>query len=269
MKQKPTITTVLLISRAKYLDRVLESLVAQTLQPNNLLAVFDGPEHEFIEARNKVMQLKFEQKLCIKFDSDAAAATIPERRIRIADIHNFIRTIIPRPPHQIVEGYKPDWIFSIEDDGILQPDALERLYKIATKNKDTGMVTGVELGRWGVPYVGAWSVDNQDDPQIVKSLENKSTEQVVEELDAAGLYCALIRADFYSLHQFIGDNGLGPDINLGLFLRQQGFSNYIDWGVHVTHLTMSDGEEIEIKPTDVSKPVKMTKISGSTWYVSR
>ena len=270
MKNKtPKITAILPVSRAKYLNRVLDSLKNQTYKPQNLLVVFDGSDEEFIEVRNIVHETEFEQKLCVKSVNEGPAPTIHERRVNISNIHNQIRGILPPAPELVPEDYEPDWVFSIEDDGILPPHALANLIKIAEEHPDAGMITGVELGRWGAPYVGAWSADDVHNPKIITSLENKTREPVVEELDACGLYCGLIRADYYVQHEFFSHNGLGPDVNLGLFLRQQGFKNYIDWSVHVTHLTSFSGLEIEIPATDNSSIVKLTHQFGSIWQASR
>lgn len=250
------ITTILPVSRTQYLDRVLESLVKQTHKPNNLLVIFDGDDKDYAEVRNKIVSLKFEMVLCIRSRSNTLAFNIPDRRLHIVALHQHFKEIID----------DTDWIFSIEDDGILPPDALERLVKVVENNDDVGMATGVELGRWGLPYVGAWRVDNVNDLKEITSIENHASETpFVEEIDASGLYCALIRAGKYKVHEFTARNGLGPDVNLGLFLRKEGYHNYIDWGIHVTHLNFMNGKEIEISPLDESKIVKMKLLHGNIW----
>lgn len=249
------ITAILPVSRAKYLNRVLASLLNQTHKPHNLLVVFDGPENEFVEVRNAVSELPFEDSLCVLSNNRERADTIPDRRINIANNHNQFGELLSRT----------DWVFSIEDDGILPPDALERLIKTVEEKDDLGMVTGVELGRWGVPYVGAWVVDDPEDTKLITSLENKTNQPIVEEIDACGLYCALIRADLYKQHHFFAHNGLGPDVNLGIYLRKQGLKNYIDWCVPVTHLTQTDGVEIEINPTSKTCIVTQRHLFNNIW----
>ncbi len=253
------ITAVLPVSRAEYLDRVLESLMNQTRRPDRLLVVFDGEDKDFIEVRNKVVGLDLKHVLCIKSNNARPAFSIPDRRVHIVNIHNQIKTLID----------DVDWIFSLEDDGILPPDALSKLLQTINE-EDVGMVTGVELGRWGVPYVGAWTVGDIYSPKLVPSLRSWGKEPaIIEEIDACGLYCALIRADKYKEHEFFTRNGLGPDVNLGLFLRQRGYKNYIDWSIHVTHLTKRHGLEIEIPATDTSRVIELKLLSGSTWKASR
>lgn len=254
------ISTILPVSRIQYLDTVLNSLKEQTLKPNSLLVIFDGPEGQFAEVCNKTKEIGLANVVCLQSTNIRPAFSIPERRTHIVNIHNQIRDVLD----------DCDWVFSIEDDGILPSDALERLVNVAKTNTDAGMITGVELGRWGVPYVGAWTVDDVHSPRIITSLENKTLQSppTVEEIDACGLYCALIRTDLYKQHEFYTANGLGPDVNLALFLRQQGLKNYIDWGVPVTHMTNSMGEEITIPATSRSRVVAMRLLSGSTWQAS-
>lgn len=253
------ITTILPVSRTSYLDKVLESLVNQTYKPDNIIVVFDGNDNEFLAVRNKIIELKNIDKVVMVSNSLAVAHTIPDRRRHIVNIHNQIREIMT----------DCDWVFSIEDDGILPSDALEKLVTnmntLQLKKGDVGMITGVELGRWGVPYVGAWKVDDIFETKKVESLENKAPEGGVEEVDGCGLYCALIRADYYKRHEFFTSNGLGPDVNLGIFLRQQGLRNYIDWSIHVTHLTFREGRDIEIHATEKARVVKFHLLSGNTW----
>lgn len=254
------ITTILPISRTQYLDRVIESLLNQTHKPQNLIAIFDGHENQFVEARNKIVGLNFEYVHFVQSTNIAPAQSIPDRRRHIANVHNQFRELMA----------DTDWIFSIEDDGILPTDALSRLINVVNNYEKVGIVTGVELGRWGVPYVGAWKVDDIHDVKLVTSIENRTLQiPPVEEIDACGLYCALIRADAYKQHIFLAKNGLGPDVNLGLDLRRGGFNNYIDWGIPVTHLTDRAGREMEILATDPSPIVKLRLLSGNTWQSSR
>lgn len=253
------ITAILPVSRTQYLDRVLESLLNQTQKPNNLLVIFDGPDKQFIEVRNKISELKFESVLCVKSRYNKCAFSIPERRVHIAGIHNHFRELIGRA----------DWVFSIEDDGVLPANALSNLLK-ATKTDNVGMVTGVEVGRWGVRYIGAWRVDDVNNAREITSLENRISEApLIEEIDACGLYCALIKADMYKMHEFTANNGLGADVNLGLFLRSNGYNNYLDWGVSVLHLSNRDGQELELDPADGSSVVKLRLLYSNIWQSYR
>ena len=253
------ITTILPVSRIQYLDRVLDSLLKQTTKIKNLIVIFDGPEGEFVQVRNKIAELDIEEKLCVQTPHGRPASTIPERRWHIVAIHNQIRELLG----------DCDWVFSVEDDGILPEDALERLIADITSpqidNSKVGMITGVELGRWGVPYVGAWKVDEISQPKKMTSMENMTADPFLEEIDACGLYCALIRADLYKEHKFDTSNGLGPDVKLGLFMRQKGYNNYIDWHIPLTHLGTWKGLDVEIPATSKSASVSLTFGASANW----
>lgn len=254
------ITTILPVSRIQYLDRIINSLLQQTYKANNLLVIYDGSEDDYAEARNKIVGLDFDSVRFVDSINLGLAFSIPDRRRHISNIHNQIRTLIE----------DTDYIFSIEDDGVLPPDALERLVKVMKNNDNVGLVTGVEIGRWGIPYVGAWTVDSTTNVTTITSITNKASEEptTVDPIDACGLYCALIRADLYKEHEFFTDNGLGPDVNLGLFIRNQGFNNYIDWGIPISHLTYHDGQEIEVTPFGETRIVSINVLSASAWQAS-
>lgn len=255
------ITTILLVSRLIYLDRVLACLLKQTYKSQSLIVIFDGSDEDFFEALKKMPLQQYDRVICVKSTNMEPAYAISERREHIVNMHNQIRGLI---------SDDVDYIFSVEDDGLVPDNALEHLLRVAQYN-NTGMVTGVELGRWGVQYVGAWNVDDIFEPKVVTSLKNKTQTNPLEldEIDACGLYCALVKADKYKQHEFNTTNGLGPDINLGLTMRQQGLKNYIDWGVPVTHLTNRNGVEMEIPATDNAQLVILTLLGNNVWHQAK
>lgn len=255
------IVTILPVSRYEYLDRVLESLLNQSYKPQtSLLVVVDGDNELFLKVHNKLASIPLNYVLCVKAENYAPATTIPQRREHISKIHNQIKDLLPPDA---------DWVFSIEDDGILPVNALSWLVNDIQTQPNVGLVTGVELGRWGVPYVGAWTVDDVMDTKKITSMEGKVGWGATEEIDACGLYCALIRADLYKQHDFGSGNGLGPDINMSLEFRQLGFQNYIDWFVPVTHLTYKNGEYIEIPADSKSMVINLVPLGGSrSWHAS-
>lgn len=259
-------TIVLLVSRSDFLDRVISKIELLDCNKNdtNILAIVDGDNALYIKTRNLIQDTKFNQRLTVKSDCPGTGSrfNVKERRKRIAFLHNQARELI-----QHDEGY----IFTVEDDTLIGTSALRELMKIALNNRAFGMAEGVELGRWGVPYVGAWIADDIYDTKQLTSVENKYTspsDELVENIDAGGLYCSLIRADLYKQHEFTSDNGLGPDVNLGLELRRLGFQNFIAWHVPCTHLNIKMGKEEKIKPSDESKIVKITLDKRNKWHVS-
>lgn len=253
------ILTILPVSRLKYLDRVLESLINQSYEERTaLLVVVDGSNDLYVKVHNKLASLPLLDVLCVQSENYGdVATTIPQRRQRIANIHNQIRSLI---------GEDIDWVFSIEDDGILPVNALSWLVNDVQARPHAGLITGVELGRWGIPYVGAWTVNDLFDPREIVSIDSKVGSTDVDEVDACGLYCALIRADLYKTHEFSAKNGLGPDINMALEFRQLGWKNYIDWFVPVTHITEKNNNDIEIPADSKSFQVRLSKLDEYTWH---
>ena len=216
-----------------------------------------------MKTRNLAASTKFNQRLTVKLNIDGAPKLldIQERRRRITAVHNKARELVSH-----TSGY----VFSVEDDTIIPPDALKRLTAVMVNNRACAFVEGVELGRWGVGYVGAWQCDDIYNVAEIRSVPNLypvSSNQPPSRIDAGGLYCALIRADIYKLHEFYSNNGLGPDINFGIETRQLGFDNYIEWRVPCRHLYLKMGREESITPREESRVVTMRKENDKKWRV--
>lgn len=259
-------TIVLLVSRDEFLTKVITclELLECDKEQTNILCIVDGDNALYIKTRNLVQGMKFNQRLTVRSDFPGSKLNtdIPTRRRRIAFAHNQARDLI-----QHTDGY----VFSVEDDTLFGPTALEKLLRVANTNRAFAFAEGVELGRWGVPYVGAWLADDIYDTKELTSVENiypVSEDQVPTRIDAGGLYCALIRADLYKQHEFNSDNNLGPDINFGLELRQLGYDNFIVWTVPCKHLFKRGRKELEITPREKSRVVKITKQSNGKFQVN-
>ena len=249
----PATTIILPISRDQHLLKVFASLelLECDRERTSLLALVDGEADLFLMARNLVDQSKFAERLCVQgnIPGERREFSINTRRRRIAAIHNEIRELI-----------KPcEYVFLIEDDGVLPADALSRLLADYLAHPYAGFIEGVELGRWGIPYVGAWRADDVYDTKRIESVLPHTAEildgamrpvgevpdRVVEEIDAGGLYACLTRYRHYVDHEFRPFDGcaFGPDIEWGIALRQQGYRNHIDWSVAVEHCK-SEGDSV-------------------------
>jgi hypothetical protein len=259
----PTTTVILPVSREQHLLRVFASL--ELLECNrertSLLAFVDGEADLFLKARNLVEQSKFAQRLCIQgnIPGQRQEFSINTRRRRIAAIHNEVRMLI-----------KPcEYVFLIEDDGILGPDALSRLLADYLAHPYAGFIEGVELGRWGIPHVGAWRADDVYDMKRLESAMparpellndagraiGRVPDHMVEEIDAGGLYACLTRYRHYVDHEFrpYQNCTFGPDVDWGIALRQQGYKNYLDWSVAIEHCR-ADGTSTHPR---VTSPARM------------
>lgn len=241
-----SVTIILPVSRAEHLPLVFSALENLECDRNktSLLVIVDGNEELFVHTRNIVVESKFTNNLTLKYESSGPLELIDERRFRIADIHNFAK------------GYVGDseYIFGIEDDTVVPSDALQKLLFAHTTNPYAGFVSGLELGRWRFPYIGAWEVDDIYEPTEIVSIEMNETP--IREIDAAGFYCFLTRKEIYTKHKFetFENGGAGPDVNFGITLRREGFSNFIDTTIRCTHLTgntkiqmVSDNHYVRVK----------------------
>lgn len=238
-----TTTIILPISRDQFLPRVFASLEALDCdrEHTNLLAYVDGDTNLYVLARNAVEQSKFNQRLCVQGDvpGERKDYSINARRRRIAAIHNAVKELI-----------EPcDYVFLIEDGGVLPAQALAKLLTDHLTYPHAGFIEGVELGRHGLAYIGGWRADDVYEPT---KLESVMPGTGLEEIDAGGLYATLMRYDLYRKHEFKlweGD-AFGPDIQLGFELRRLGYQNYIDWGVSVEHMR-PDGSSVHPRGTDI------------------
>ena len=285
------VTIVLLVSRNDYLEKVLTGLELMRCDADktNILCIVDGDDSLFLSTRNHVNGMKFNQRLVVRAEVGELPSRldIQSRRKHIAALHNQAGKLI---------SPETEWVFSVEDDTTFGRDALEKLLPATRDYPAIGFIEGVELGRWGVPYVGGWRaddiynttklksvkrpteinnaeltgivVDKSGNPQVMYRNADKSPYKGIEKIDAGGLYCALIRADLYKNHEFHSENGLGPDVNFGLELRRTGHDNFIHWGVPCKHYNHVMGKEVIITPDDETKEVTITKKSETNWLVT-
>lgn len=259
------INIVLLVSRSEFLTKVMTclELLECNAKETNLLCIVDGNDELYVKVRNMVSGSKFNSRLTYKLDYPGTPLRfdISERRRRISAAHNQAKDIL-----QNSTGY----VFSVEDDTTFGPATLKRLLKFMQTRPACSFVEGVEIGRWGTPYIGAWVADDVYDPKKILSVENKFNDKETTEtpIDAGGLYCALIRADLYKQHTFHSENGLGPDINFGIENRQLGFESYILWSCPCTHLYTDIGQERYINPSVETKIVTLTKENEKKWRIT-
>jgi hypothetical protein len=204
------------VSREQFLLKVFASLelLECDRERTGLLVYVDGDAELYLTAHNLAEQSKFAERHCVQgnIPGERKEFSINTRRRRISAVHNATRKLI-----------NPcEYVFLIEDDGVLPPDALSRLLADYLAHPYAGFIEGVELGRWGIPHVGAWRADDVYD---MKRLESAMPGSGVEEIDAGGLYACLTRFRQYVEHEFQPYEGcaFGPDIEWGIALRRQGY----------------------------------------------
>lgn len=247
-----SVTIILPISRNTFLKEVFTAIELLQCDRNstNLIAIVDGRTALYDEARRLVMGLKFKNVLCVPFSKkDAQINSIGNRRKKIALIHNTLKEHIP----------KCEYIFGIEDDTIVPKNAINELVYLLNDRR-VGIVSGVEVGRHGIKYVGAWETDDVDLPSQLQTIVQK--QHVIQEVDATGLYCFMVRKELYMNHTFkvFEANSFGPDLDYGLELRRQGYKHFVNWNVRCGHYTKNS---VLLLPEDYSQ-IKYRKVK-TTW----
>ncbi|WP_088319576.1 hypothetical protein [Kineosporia sp. R_H_3] len=246
-------TIVLPVSRADYLDRVFYALEMLTCDAKRtgLLVLVDGDQELVTTAQTYVEQSKSAERRCVQRD-DRSPVThgIPERRQRIANILNELKTMVTS-----------EYVFGLEDDTIVPRMALQRLYETYALFPHAGFVSGVELGRWGIAHVGAWLADNVYE---TISLKTPPMGEGIQPVDAAGFYCFLTKTQHYRKHTFKPyEDALGPDVDFGLALRRNGYQNYLNWSVACEHRRKDDYLKLGLTPLQEIE----VKLEGGEWKV--
>jgi hypothetical protein len=157
---------------------------------------------------------------------DKPATGIDERRKRIADNHKKVQ--------DIVKKHKPDLVWQVEQDCVLEANALELLLKtyLSVQNHDQiGYISGVQVGRHGLYCLGAW-VDITK--TSFRSFDYKK--KGVYKVEGTGFYCLLANVKTW-LKGKADWNGepYGPDVVYGQSLIKQGYNIYINTDVKVGH----------------------------------
>lgn len=263
------ITIVLPVSRTEYLRPVFNCLNAlERPESTELLIITDG-DASLEQAVNRRLESISYKRIQVISYGDTPGEDIDSRRFRISDLHNKAKNFI---------NPKSKYVFSIEDDTTYPSDTLIRLYDVMARHEDCAFVEGVELGRRNTPYVGAWKADNIKKPNNILSVEppyvgdplKNEINLIAHEIDAGGLYCALIDAEQYRSHHFQPFDadinvGLSCDLNFGLWLRNKGFKCFIDWSVQCDHI--GDKGSVNLGNTK-PKQVRFDK-RGGEWGVWR
>lgn len=254
-----SVTIFMPVSRDNYLDVIFGrlELLDCVREKTDLFVVVDGDEELYVKTRNFVEKSKFEHRLCIQYGNDRKHKKTYDllgRRIRIAEIHNFAKTYINAC----------DYVFEVEDDTVVPTHALRKLKKMYVEYPNAGLVSGVQIARWGIPHVGAWKVDDVYEPKHIESVPLRQTG--IGDVDAAGFYCYLTKRENFVNHRFDTFEGkrntLGPDFNFGLTMRQEGFLNYIDWTVQTIHKSHNK----DLSPATLEEPrIASFRKGENTW----
>lgn len=159
----------------------------------------------------------------------ASEVNVGKRRERIMNVWNTAKTLIPDDV---------ELVFTIEDDTDVPFNALTALIQdydnLTANGAKVGLVSGIQVGRWGFKMIGAWRVDDVNNMKTAETIPF-SMKHILEKVDAAGFYCFVTPAHLFKSADYIF-NQFGADVNYGLQVRQKGFQNYVDWTIKTGHV---------------------------------
>lgn len=163
----------------------------------------------------------------------ATEVRIYARRDRIRDMLGEVQNEIRKIEKQF------DMLFMIEDDTMIEPNALQRLVadhrELVLAGVKVGFIEGAQVGRHGVRMIGAWRCDDLENPTEMSTIPFNS-KALFEKIDGGGLYCFLTSMNLFLDHVFYWhDECFSVDVTYGLELRKKGHTNIIDWSVVAGH----------------------------------
>lgn len=129
-------------------------------------------------------------------------------------------------------------VFGLEDDTYVQPGAFEILFEqFEDPDKKVGMAMGVQQGRWGLGVLGAWRLDDINDPKLMKTMPFEHETDAVE-IDGGGYFCYMTTVELYKAHKYHWhDECFGPDATFGIELRKKGYKCLMDFRIICDHYT--------------------------------
>ena len=133
-----------------------------------------------------------------------------DRRVRIAEVWNDIIQ------WDVLHLKESKTLFSIEDDTLPPQGAYQRLKSLLV---DADLVTGIEVGRWGIKHLGLWEYVESN----VTKLSSLPIMKGVVEIDACGLYCFIAHTGKLKGVDITGTHeAYGPDVELTLGITENG-----------------------------------------------
>lgn len=174
-----------------------------------------------------------------------------QRRTRIADNMNTARGMVGNS----------DYTFLLEDDTDIKQDYLTAL--IENMHSDAGIISGVQAGRHGLYHIGAWNTDDIDNPTLFETVPYSNSG--LRAVDATGFYCCLLSTKLFQSTTIPCEPlPVGPDVQFGLQLRKQGYSNFIVDDLKCGHIE----ETRVVMPSKECVQVRFKK-TGEKWNLTK
>lgn len=234
---QPLVTIFCAFTRRWAVERWLDNLAAVAHDPaqTNLAFIIDSDEPYIANQINKFASSRPYRslELVMNREHNPNEVRIAIRRARIAEVKNQSKELIRRHPSQFVIGLEDDTVFN-------DPETFHNLIRpleVPTPSGGPiGFVEGVQRGRWGANMIGAWRFDDITEPNWAETLLLGSV-LTYEDIGAGGFYGYATPAELYLNHDYHWqpDQPWGPDVNYGLWLKQQGYRCLIHWPTHFGH----------------------------------
>lgn len=247
-------TLVTMFTRVWVVDGYFAQLSTMILpESTHFIALIDSDDEiliEKVQKHVKKMAKKFTSvKILTSGRPQPPKDDVVSRRSRIAA--NWAR---------IIKLIRTPVVFSIEDDTLCEPDALLVLAR-NLKNK-VAFSQGVQVARWGTPYIPAWHISYTKGHPIVAqtSYYQKSG---IENIDAGGFYCFAAKTEVFKRGTLAVDDylPLGVDVRFVASLRALGYLAVHDWSVTCGHITKTK----IIWPDEQCVALKFFRLHGQ-WF---
>lgn len=279
-QERVPFTFVSMFSREYPVDRYFENIAKIEMPRDKMhwLIFLDTMDEDLIK---KVKAKAAEQennfastRIFVTAEKPIHSPEFEERVMRIARNMGVILTNIG----QLHGG--SDFIFMVEDDTFVKPDAFNKLWRHMQDNPKMAFVQGVEMGRWFDPRLGAGTMTDPEQDVIVKR-HPWPQEHGIEKLSVGGWYCWIGRMEALKNMKFRCKPPIwtGPDEFMVYDLTQKGWECIMDWEVPCEHMNTDGtvlipsmakgfeftytkrgpgyhGKRVELKPGDVQGEVR-------------
>lgn len=262
---KPKYTLFVPWTRVEYADKMLNNINSLFLPREDMEVIFyiDTDNKELFKRLNDwciLNQFVYNgMKMIVSGNAappdytgtPASQSNIIPRRARIVSMKEDSK--------QYIEA--SELVFGLEDDTFIPFNAFEKLLDDLNSADNIGFAMGVQQGRWNLPVIGAWRVDNIDDIKEMRTLPFEHESDVVD-IDGGGYFCYLTPASLYKAHKYHWyDECFGPDATYGLELRKKGLRCLMDFRLICEHYT----EQGILLPTPQNTVVATWRKSGERW----
>lgn len=241
----PPIIVFCAFTRLELMDRWFDDLASTDLDPETTSLAFtidcneeQGGPKIYAKIMAEMNRTKFRKFVIMRnYDHRVNEVNIPIRRQRIAFIKNQSKHLIRALP-------RSEFVLSLEDDSVFTNLSVKRLYDIA-KEPEIGFCTAFQAGRWHKKIIGVWGFDDVEHPTECWTM---LPGEGYKPCDAAGYYCYLTRTDVYMAAEnyTLTSQPWGPDVNFGLWCRQVGLTNIVDWSQPIGHYDLGDTRDKDV-----------------------